>query len=155
MAPTRTQPFDTAPPPLPVCEEAPCSEVPDFESVPNCFTRPSISPKSFRFTHRTLLDAQSLCRVIYTALWENLHFGICPKAHLWYCVDIPVMESGPPDRAKAGSSLRHWPPGTNSKTFVPSFFALSTPSLPQMNTAQSISPRRSALSAYRFLHESV
>jgi hypothetical protein len=22
----------------------------------------------------------------------------------------------------AGSSLRHWPPGTNSKTFVPSFF---------------------------------
>jgi len=22
-----------------------------------------------------------------------------------------------------GSSLRHWPPGTNSKTFVPSFFA--------------------------------
>jgi hypothetical protein len=33
------------------------------------------------------------------------------------------MESGPRDRTKAGSSLRHWPPGTNSKTFVPSFFA--------------------------------
>jgi|GEM_PF-4067139 len=26
--------------------------------------------------------------------------------------------------SKAGSKLRHWPPGTNSKTFVPSFFAL-------------------------------
>jgi len=36
------------------------------------------------------------------------------------------MESGLPDRAKAGSSLRHWPPGTNSKTFVPSFFAIAT-----------------------------
>jgi hypothetical protein len=23
--------------------------------------------------------------------------------------------------------LRHWPPGTNSKTFVPPFFALMTP----------------------------
>ena len=23
----------------------------------------------------------------------------------------------------SGSKLRHWPPGTNSKTFVPSFFA--------------------------------
>jgi hypothetical protein len=33
------------------------------------------------------------------------------------------MESGLPDRTKSGSSLRHWPPGTNSKTFVPSFFA--------------------------------
>jgi hypothetical protein len=43
---------------------------------------------------------------------------------LWYCVDIPVMESGLSDRAKAGSSLRHWPPGTNSKPFVPPFFAL-------------------------------
>src|SRR6266567_3016259 len=28
---------------------------------------------------------------------------------------------------KAGSSLRHWPPGTNSKTFVPSFFVQSGP----------------------------
>jgi hypothetical protein len=32
------------------------------------------------------------------------------------------MESGLRDRTKAGSSLRHWPPGTNSKTFVPPFF---------------------------------
>jgi len=34
------------------------------------------------------------------------------------------MESDLPDHAKVGSSLRHWPPGTNSKTFVPSFFVL-------------------------------
>jgi hypothetical protein len=34
------------------------------------------------------------------------------------------MESDLPDHTKAGSSLRHWPPGTNSKTFVPSFFVL-------------------------------
>jgi hypothetical protein len=43
------------------------------------------------------------------------------------------MESGPPDHAKAGSSLRHWPPGTNSKTFVPSFFVFET--VPDSNFA--------------------
>jgi hypothetical protein len=36
------------------------------------------------------------------------------------------MESGPPDHARPGSSLRHWPPGTNSKKFVPSFFVFET-----------------------------
>jgi hypothetical protein len=33
------------------------------------------------------------------------------------------------DRTKAGSSLRHWPPGTNSKTFVPPFFLRRTPKI--------------------------
>jgi hypothetical protein len=59
------------------------------------------------------------------------------------------MESDPPDRAKAGSSLRHWPPGTNSKTFVPSFFAIQ-PVLKQ--EAQSISQNPHSKPSYRFLY---
>jgi hypothetical protein len=45
------------------------------------------------------------------------------------------MESDLPDRTRAGSSLRHWPPGTNSKKFVPSFFVLET--VPNSNHARS------------------
>ena len=48
----------------------------------------------------------------------NLEFCICNSSNLCYRVFIPVVEIV----LQAGSSLRHWPPGTNSKTVRAAFF---------------------------------
>src|ERR1035438_1378397 len=54
---------------------------------------------------------------------------------------------------QAGSSLRHWPPGTNSKTFVPSFFfALEAPILSPISPVigSSAVPPAVAFAAFPF-----
>jgi hypothetical protein len=53
---------------------------------------------------------------------NNLDFCICFQLNLCYGVYIPVDEVAKLAAFHAGSKLRHWPPGTNSKPFVPSFF---------------------------------
>jgi hypothetical protein len=55
----------------------------------------------------------------------NFDFCICIYLNLCYRVFIPVVRRSDP--LPAGSSLRHWPPGTNSKTFVPFFFLPASP----------------------------
>jgi hypothetical protein len=46
------------------------------------------------------------------------------------CKGMTLRRQAPPDWRSILSKLRHWPPGTNNKPFVPSFFAV-TASSPQ------------------------
>jgi len=63
------------------------------------------------------LDALSTNR--FTCLEKiNFEFCICIYSNLCYRVFIPVVEKV----LQAGSSLRHWPPGTDSSTVRAVFF---------------------------------
>src|ERR1700690_467591 len=53
---------------------------------------------------------------------ENFDFCICFLVNLCYGVYIPVEETAEMPPPPAGSSLRHWPPGTNSLTVRAVFF---------------------------------
>jgi hypothetical protein len=56
---------------------------------------------------------------------NNFDFCICFLLHLCYGVYIPVDEVARVAAFLAGSKLRHWPPGTNSKTVRAAFFCAS------------------------------
>jgi hypothetical protein len=53
---------------------------------------------------------------------NNFNFCICFLWNLCYGVYIPVDEVAALVALLAGSKLRHWPPGTNSKTVRAVFF---------------------------------
>jgi hypothetical protein len=54
---------------------------------------------------------------------ENLNFCICFPDDLCYRGFIPVVRAADLAASPDGSSLRHWPPGTNSLTVRAVFFA--------------------------------
>jgi hypothetical protein len=57
---------------------------------------------------------------------NNFNFCICFLWNLCYGVYIPVDEVAALVALLAGSKLRHWPPGTNSKTVRAAFFFVRT-----------------------------
>jgi hypothetical protein len=61
-----------------------------------------------------MLDAGQLDWIAVSSLENNFDFCICIRVNLCYGVYIPVEEGVEHAASDAGSSLRHWPPGTNS-----------------------------------------
>ena len=60
------------------------------------------------------LDAFQQQTIALTLSKNNFDFCICFLLNLCYCVYIPVAKAAALAAFKAGSKLRHWPPGTNS-----------------------------------------
>jgi hypothetical protein len=73
------------------------------------------------------LDALIPEKVLIPAWWENIKFCICLVGNLWYCVYIPVMESGLLIAPKLEVVCVTGLPARTAKPFVPSFFACSDP----------------------------